>query len=335
MQDKVYQAAWKRFYVAKPRPDEGNGWLQGTQLVLMTSTGRLLAGRVKDRNGLAQGLREVLAAYARLPEGERRARVVEGESKPQTLPPAGGLVLSIYDRPLGRTRQGSYRLPEGNDLGGLRTDAPQGQRSSLWLTAAECKSLLPPDPHPGHTTAVPARLARRIWLYGLVPQSLWVVEEFWKPDSVREGDLHLTVTEVSEKEVRLRLHGSVLLSGPGVLHEWPNHKFIKNVENRYDARLEGVIVGDRRRGKITRWDMVALGAYSGRWFTNGKGWKEATAAAPLPLGFAFELDPTAYDLPADCRRPRSFVHAYLFKEHEEYYWDPDRWLGDWKKQQKK
>ena len=29
-------------------------------------------------------------------------------------------------------------------------------------------------------------------------------------------------------EVRIRLHGSVLLTGPGVLHEWPNRKFIKN-----------------------------------------------------------------------------------------------------------
>ena len=37
------------------RPDEGNGWLRGTQLVLMTSSGRLLAGSVKDRDGLAQG----------------------------------------------------------------------------------------------------------------------------------------------------------------------------------------------------------------------------------------------------------------------------------------
>jgi hypothetical protein len=55
----------------------------------------------------------------------------------------------------------------------------------------------------------------------------------------------------------------------------------------------------------------------------------------LPLGFAFELEATAYDLPLDRRRPRSFVHAYLFKEHEDYYWDPDRWLADWKKQQKK
>jgi hypothetical protein len=335
MQDKVYQDAWKRFYVAKPRPDEGNGWLQGTNLVLMTASGRLLSGTVKGPNGLAQGLEEVLKTYGKLPEAQRRPTKVEGASKPQTPPPPGGLVLTIYDRLLGRTRDGAYRLPAGDDFDGLRTDAPQGQRSSLWLSETECKALLPHDPRPGQTYNVPARLARRIWLYGLVPQSLWVVEEFWKPNSVLAGDLHLTVEEVSEQVVRLRLHGSVLLSGPGVLHGWPERKFIKNVENRYDARLEGVLVQDRKSGKLLRWDMTALGAYTGRWFAGNKGWKEATAAAPLPMGFAFELDTTAYDLPADRRRPRSFVHAYLFKEHEDYYWDPDRWLADWKKRQKK
>lgn len=331
----MYQDAWKRFYVAKPRPDEGNGWLQGTNLVLMTAAGRLLSGKVKDRNGLAQGLQEVLDAYAKLPEAERRPQAVEGEIKPQTPPPPGGLVLTIYDRLLARTPQGSYRLPEGDDFGGLRTEAAHGQRSSLWLTEAECKSLIPTDPRPGQTYRVPSKLAKRIWLYGLVPQSLWVVEEFWKPDSVRAGDLQLTVEEVSQQTVRLRLHGSVLLSGPGVLHEWPERKFIKNVENRYDARLEGVLLQDRKSGKIVRWDMVALGSFTGRWFTNGKGWKEATATAPLPMGFAFELDTTAYDLPADRRRPRSFVHAYLFKDHEEHYWDPEKWLADWKKQHKR
>jgi hypothetical protein len=331
----VYQDAWKRFYVAKHRPDEGSGWLRGTNLVLMTSAGQLLEGTVKDRDGLAQGLQEVLESYAKLPETRRRPGAVEGEMKPQSPPPPGGLVLTIYDRPLGRTPEGVYRLPEGDDLGEMRTDAPHGQRSSLWLTQAEGQSLIPTDPQPGQTHRVPSRLARRIWLHGLVPQTLWVVEETWKPDSVRAGDLSLTVEEVSDKVVRLRLHGSVLLSGPGVLHEWPNHKFIKNVENRYDARLEGVLVCDRQARKISRWDMVALGDYSGRWFTNGKGWKEATAAAPLPLAFAFELDSTAYELPPERRRPRSFVHAYLFREHEEYYWDPDRWLADWEKRHKK
>src|SRR5258707_1277333 len=61
--DDTYQAAWKRFYIAKPNPDEGSGWLHGTQLVLMTSSGKLLTERVKDRTGLAAALQDVLDAY--------------------------------------------------------------------------------------------------------------------------------------------------------------------------------------------------------------------------------------------------------------------------------
>jgi hypothetical protein len=334
----VYQAAWKRFYVAKPRPDEGSGWLRGTQLVLMTSSGRLLSGSIKGRDGLAQGLQEVLDAYAKLPEKERRADAVEGEIKPQPSPPPDGLVLTIYDRPLGRDmgeEASRYRLPEGNDFDGLRTHAPHGQRSSLWLSQDECKSLVPDDPQKGRTLKISTKLAKRIWLYGLVPQTLWVVEESWKPDSVREGELHATVEDVSPKAVRMRLHGSVVLSGLGVLHTWPDRKFIKNVENRYDARLEGVLIYDRLRKKITRWDMTALGDYSGRWFAGNKGWKEATPEAPLPLGFAFEIDHTAYELPPERRRPRSFMHAYIFRAKEEHYWDPETWLDEWKKRGRK
>ena len=62
--------------------------------------------------------------------------------------------------------------------------------------------------------------------------------------------------------------------------------------------------------------MAALGDYTGRWFAGNKGWKEATAEAPLALGFAFELDQTAYELPPERRRPRSFIHAYIFKDRE-------------------
>ena len=65
---------------------------------------------------------------AKLPEQERRPKSVAGEVKPQQQPPPGGLVLTIYDRPLGRDRGGHYRLPEGDDFGGLRTHAPQVHR---------------------------------------------------------------------------------------------------------------------------------------------------------------------------------------------------------------
>jgi hypothetical protein len=149
-----------------------------------------------------------------------------------------------------------------------------------------------------------------------------------------EGKLETTVEDVTAKTIRLRIHGSTLLSGPGVLHEWPNRKFIKNLENRYDARLEGVIEYDRDKKKIVRWDMTSLGDYSGRWFAGNKGWKEATIKEPLYLGFAFELDQTAYDLPAERRRPRSFMHAYMFRNRDEFYWDPEKWLEDWKRRQK-
>jgi hypothetical protein len=236
---------------------------------------------------------------------------------------------------LGRDGEGRWRLPEGTDCGGFRTHAPHGQRSSLWLTEEECKSLVPRNPEQGQTQVVSAKLAKRIWLYGLVPQTLWVVEEFWKPDSVREGELRVTVEDVSAQAVRLRMHGSVLLSGPGVLHEWPERKFIKNVENRYDARLEGLVEYDRVRQRIVRWDLAALGDFSGRWFAGNSGWKEATPDVPVTLAFAFELDATAYQLPPERRRPRSFVHAYIFRDREEYYWDPEKWLEDWKMRQQK
>jgi hypothetical protein len=301
----------------------------------MTSAGKLLAGSMKygDRESLGPALREVLDSYAKLPEADRVPQSVEGEIEPQPAPPAGGLVLTIYDRPLGHDEQGQYRLPIGDDLGGLRTEAPHGQRSSLWLTADECNSLIPDQPEIGQTQKVPTKLAKRIWLYGLVPQTLWVVEETWKPNSVRDGELNVKVEEITPQSVHLRIHGSVLLTGPGVLHEWPERKFIKNIENRYDARLEGVIEYNRATQKITRFDMTALGEFSGRWFAGQKGWIEATPAAPLPLAFAFEIDPTAYDLPPERRRPRSFMHAYIFQSNEDHYWDPDQWLEDWKRRQ--
>lgn len=301
----------------------------------MTSAGRLLEGSVKNKDGLATALQEVLDSYAKLPEAERRPTSVDGAVIPQPEPPPNGLVLTIYDRPLGHDAKNQYRLPEGDDFGGLRTHAPHGQRSSLWLKEEEWRSLIAKSPQVGQTQPVPTKLAKRIWLYGLVPQTLWVVEETWKPDSVHAGELQATVTDVSAQTIRLRLHGSVLLSGPGVLHTWPDRKFVKNIENRYDARLEGVLEYDRARDKVTRFDLTALGDFSGRWFAGNKGWQEATRESPLPLGFAVELDRTAYELPAERRRPRSFMHAYIFRTREDHYWDPDKWLEDWKKRQGK
>jgi hypothetical protein len=147
------------------------------------------------------------------------------------------------------------------------------------------------------------------------------------------------VEEVSAQAIRLRVHGSVLLVGMGThlknkAQSTPN-PLGKNVENRYDARLEGTLVYDRAQKRIVRWDMAALGDYTGEWFPQGKGWSEARPDAPVRLAFSFESDRSDYEYP-ERRRPRSFVHGYIFgadrgQVREQYYWDPEKWEADWKK----
>jgi hypothetical protein len=280
-------------------------------------------------------LREELASYAKLPEAERRAGEVVGEMKPVPAPPPGGLVLTVYDRPLGRAGNGQYRLPIGNDLGGGRTDAPHGQRSSIWLTREECQALLPSVASPGEVHRLPTPLVRRLFLYSLWPQSLWVVEQSWKPDSVRRAELCLTVATVTERTLSARIRGEVLLSGMGPLKLYPTGQVLKTVENRFDARVEGVMEIDRATQTIRRWDMVALGDYAGCWFASKDGWKEASQTAPLPVGFAFEMDTEAYQLAPERRRPRSFVHAYIFRERDQFYWNPELWEADWQRSTRK
>jgi hypothetical protein len=314
----------------------GSGWVLGSQFVVTTSAGCSLSSRV-GRDGAAQALKNILEAYAKLPEAERRASAVEGEAKPMPAPPPGGVVLTTYDRPLVRDADGRYRLPIGGDINSdaRRLAAPAGQRSTLWLTEDECKSLIPQDPRKGDTIQVPAKLAKRIFLFGLWPQSLWVVEGAWLPNSVREGQIKVTVEEVTEQTVRMHLSGAVLLVGKN-----GHTKEVKEGEIRYDARLEGVLVYDRGEKRITRWDMAALGDYTGEWFAeDGKRWREATPDAPLRLGVAFELDRSDYDFP-ERRRPRGFVHGYIFagdrpghEAQEQYYWDPEKWEANWKKKQ--
>lgn len=284
---------------------------------------------------MAEALQEVLAAYAKLPENERRAKQVDGQTKPVQAPPTGGLVLTIYDRPLGRDREGRLRLPGKDlDVDAPHTQAPHGQRSSLWLTAAECASLIPENPRRGDSREVSSKLAKRIWLYGLWPHTLWVVEQEWRPDAVRAGKLQVTVEEVSGQKIRLRMHGDVLLTSPAnPKDEGRTGKILKGVENRYDARVEGEIVYDRAKKQITQWKMVGLGDYSGIWFSGKPRWNVVAPEQAFPVGFAFELDRSDYEVPPERRRPPSFVHAYIFRNRDPFYWDPEKWEEDWKKRQ--
>jgi hypothetical protein len=328
----------------------------GTTLWTITSVGATVpAAQASNKEGLANALRQVLELYAKLSESERRpAKPIEDTNTPMPAPPPGGLVLNINDiallRPgpvpsaLARTPYDAKAPHEATDQ--YRSAAgiyavPGPQRQSLWLTEAECKSLMPQNPQKGSTFAVPALLTKRICLFGLRSATCWHVEHFWDPDSVRVGDLKLTVEEVAASSVRMGMHGSVLLVKKSRLHTQSNEKPPivppPDLEDRYDAQVEGVVVYDTAQKKLTRWDMVVLGEHTGAFWpaiNHSKPSKNFTLE-PVVIGFSFELDRS--DVSAEQRRQAPYILAHTFKgeKRQEYYWNPDKWEEDWKKQQRR
>jgi hypothetical protein len=327
---------------------KGQGSLPGTLLWMTTSAGTLLTGKSKGNGGQAESIKEVLRDYARLPKEERRPAKVEGQELGVPAPPPGGAVLTIYDRALARDEDGSYRLraPKRDDQemavknpGHYRPEW-FGQRSSLWLTKEKCAALMPKDPRTGQDYDVPTKLTKRLTILGLWPQTIWVVAQRWEPNCFRDGQLRLTVEEVSAKAVKMRIHGRVLLESKATFAKLNGKataslpEEVKNLNNRYDARLEGRIVYDPAKRKITGWQMVALGDYTGIWVGYREdGWRGWTLK-PVPFGFSFELDRTDYEVSPERRRPASFQFNYVFKGREQFYWDMDKWLEDWKKRKR-
>jgi hypothetical protein len=308
----------------------------GTTLWTMTATGQTVpAHKATAKKGdLAAVLRQVAELYEQLPESERKpAKPIPDENRPMPSPPQGGLVLTIYDVAL---------LPADNGFrnGGGSQGIPGPQRQSLWLTETEWKSLLPDNPQVGTTREVPPKLVKRICLFGLRSATAWHVEHFWNPDCVRQGEITLTTLEVTASSVRMRVHGSVLLQQKSGIKTRSDSKIETppDLEDRYDARFEGLLVYDPQQRKFTKWEMVALGDHQGAYWPNigGKTGCNFTKE-PVALGFSFELDQSDYELPAERRRQAPYLVAHTFKgpQRQAYYWDPEKWETDWRKQQKR
>jgi hypothetical protein len=307
----------------------------GTMLWTVTSAGQTVpAYKATKKGGLADVLRQVAELYAQLPESDRKpAEAITDENRPMPLPPPGSLVLTIYDVPL-------LSAEDGLCSGGGSHGVPGPQRQSLWLTEAEWKSLLPENPRAGATTEVPAKLVKRICLFGLRSATAWHVEHFWDPDSVRQGEIKLTTLEATASSVGMRVHGSVLLLKKSGIKTRSNSKIETppDLEDRYDARLEGQLVYDPHQKKITRWEMVVLGDHQGAYWPNVGGKTICNFTKdPVAIGFSFELDQSDYELPAERRRQAPYLVAHTFKgpQRQIYYWDPDRWEVAWRKQQKR
>jgi hypothetical protein len=344
---------WKELSRVKNRP-KGVGIddavIPGSPFWVATSAGYRVGAAnrcqraVPGKQVLAANLKVFLQDYAMLPKSERRpAQSIEDANLSEPPPPPGGLVLISYDRPLLRDGKGRYLSLAGPNSSSKNLFQhipwqPGAQLDAFWLTKEECLSLIPKNPQKGQTISVPPGLTKRIGYFGLTIRSAWQEGYQWRPGSFQHGDLKVTVESVSPKAVQLRLHGSILMTSKVRYWDGMDKTALNDdLQNRYDAGLEGQLVYDPVQKRFTRWDMIVLGDFVGASLANnwmGPNKKDRDIAKrPLPIATSFEIDWNNYEVPPEYRRTTPHMLWWLADQagNRDYYFHPDKWEENWKK----
>jgi hypothetical protein len=165
-------------------------------------------------------------------------------------PPPGGVILNVYSR-----------IPLGPP-GGQWTPNRAVGRDHLWLTREEAIALRPPAWHAGSVYPVPPAIATRLVRFHLV-DNVRGEPDHWRPEQIREALLSLTVADAAAG--RVELSGTAQLAAPATA---------RATSRGYDARLQGTLVWDRKRSRLTRCDLLA-------W---GEAWGEGTYTGGAPPG---------------------------------------------------
>jgi hypothetical protein len=263
---------WRKVADQGPRKGAGGSTRQG--IYCFTADGKLLAYRNHhDPAVMRQELTRALSAFARLPGESRKpgAAGVEDAGKPDPRyhrePPKGAAVVTVYTRILDRDGDGFCRGTCSRPGGDFAA------RDHLWVLESECK-VLAAQPRKGAVVPVPPALRDRLLRFHLVDNTRGEPPH-WQPEDVRSQKLTLTVAEVTGAEVRLRLEGTALLATAADTAK---------AGRGYDVALRGDIRLDRRTGRLTRFDVTAVGDHWGQGpYTGG------ARSGRAPLGVAFEL----------------------------------------------
>jgi hypothetical protein len=286
-----------------PQYGAGFAGASGGEYVI-TAGGKMLS-RAREST-LVQGLEN----FKKLPEAERKPAVGElGRIDPKwPLPPPGGLVLRVYQTRLEHDAQGELRQPA--KFRSFSWGCYEPGRDTVWLTEAECKSLLPAKVKQGDQITFPPALGDRIARSALVDLSE-TNGVTWETGAVRARELTLTVEAATDTETCLRLNGSISLrndpvaamvqctkalakrSHAGERFEAPPSED-ESPTPRFDARVLGYLTYDRKKQAFTRFDVVALGDYVGIHINpdyQKPGQPYFYVIKSMPLGIVLEIAP--------------------------------------------
>ena len=278
-----------------PRKGQGGSTRQG--IYAFTADGRLLQYRnAQDPDVMRGFLQTALKVWKGLPAEQRAKGAVKvpddrkiDERYAPTLP-KDGLIINVHGRILDRDDDffchGTCRFPGGQ----------RASHDHLWLRADEWRALVPKDAKAGQEIELPAKALYRLLRFHLIDNTRGE-PPMWARRDVRKAEFKLVVKDVTAKEVRLELTGNVLLAVDGD---------VKAAKRGYDAALRGDIRFDPSIGKITKFNVVALGEHWGEGTYTG-----GARPGRTPFGVAFEL--------ADPNRAADRVSPQAARETDAYY----------------
>jgi hypothetical protein len=240
-------------------------------MYVVTPSGRLLSGsnNVSDPDATLREMRKGLALYDKLPKKERLLSAAPDPKKDQVArnfggakPPANGLELRVVTRGLTAT--------------GIRVEDDTRhpfyyKLDRLWYKQDEARKLLPADLRVGARSAVPRLLLERLITFNLGTN--YEPTFYWHMEDIKQAVLNVEVVAVTGDKVDVRLQGRAKLAA--------DDPYVRT----YEPELLGTATYDRKAGRFTAFEMVALGRH-----TRGKAGDRNPGPPASTLGVYFTLD---------------------------------------------
>lgn len=272
----------------------------GNHVVVTTADGVVL-GKGRNLRLRERELAPVLKEYQSLPLKNRKAtlpdpRLAKPPRRPVPDAPEGGLVIRGYCIYLREDSNGKiHRKKEFYYKENPDRWAAETQSDLLWLTKKERDSLLPKDAKKGEHLEVAAPIQKRFFSTIGIDYMEGSVHSL----TPRKTSMTLTVTEVTPKEMKMRLDGYGHLGKAldATSKEKPNSR-------GSEIRVLGYLRYDRSKDRFTRFDVVGIGK---AWGKLGYGRREVRIADhPWTYGIACEL--VTGNSPEDRIPPYNLLH---------------------------
>jgi len=224
-------------------------------VVVTTARGEII-GKDRELRLRAEELAPVLDEFRGLPDEQRTAPLELGVNatppdRPVPNPPANGLIIRGFCSYLAHNDDGriirptQYYYRENPDRWETET-----QSDILWLTEPEWKSLVPEKLHVGARIEVARVIQQRFFSTIGIDYMEGSVNSL----PTRQSRLELTVTDVSDDVLKMRLDGYARLG-----RELDAETRGKPNTRGCEARVLGQIEYDRKRGTFTQFNIVGIG----------------------------------------------------------------------------